>query len=34
VTSAVHEETDIDVTVEAFDDLIGELVVASALRQM
>ena len=25
---------DIDVTVEAFDDLIRELVVASALRQM
>ncbi len=34
VTSAVHAETDIDVTVEAFDDLIRELVVASALRQM
>jgi hypothetical protein len=34
VTSAVHEETDIDVTVEAFDDLIRELVVARALRQM
>ena len=34
MTSAVHEETDIDVTVEAFDDLIRELVVARALRQM
>jgi hypothetical protein len=34
VTSAVHEEADIDATVGAFDDLISELVGAGALRRM
>ena len=34
MTSAAHEEADIDQTVEAFDDLIGELCGRDALRRL
>jgi glutamate-1-semialdehyde 2,1-aminomutase len=34
MTSAAHEEADIDQTLEAFDDLIAELVAADALRRL
>ena len=33
MTSAAHEEADVDATVEAFDDLIGELLARDALRR-
>jgi hypothetical protein len=34
MTSAAHEEADIDQTIDAFDDLIAEQVSAGALRRL
>jgi glutamate-1-semialdehyde aminotransferase len=33
MTSAAHEEQDIDETVAAFDDLVGELLARNALAR-
>ena len=33
MTSAAHEEQDIDETVEAFDDIIGELLAQNSLAR-